>query len=131
MADNVDIIRGGYDAFARRDAADLFSRFSPDIEWVAPVGSPRGLGGVYKGHEEVGGFFAKVAAAYGDTMAVVVDECVAADDRVIVFGRFEAHSTSGDAVSLGFVHSWTLADGVAVRMVENFDTAHWAELLAA
>lgn len=130
VAANTDIIRGGYEAFARGDVADLFSRFAPDIEWVAPVASPRELGGVYKGHEELAGFFGKVSAAYADSMAVIVEEFLESGDRVVAVGRFEARSTTGAAVTTGFVHLWTLADGRATRMAEYFDTGYWAELLA-
>jgi ketosteroid isomerase-like protein len=131
MASNAQIIRGGYEAFTRRDLADLFSRFAPDIEWVTAAGSPYGLGGAYKGHEEVGGFFGKVSSAYGEDLSVNVEESLESGDRVVVFGTFQARSASGAMVSTGFVHSWTLSDGKAIRMVECFDTLRWTELLAS
>jgi len=128
---NAEIIKGGYEAFARGDGPDLFSRFAPDIEWTAPAGSPRELGGAYKGHEEVQAFFGKVLGAYGEHLAVRPEEFIEAGDRVVVFGTIDARSDSGDAISTSFVHDWTLQDGKATRMTEYFDTARWAELIAA
>jgi hypothetical protein len=49
---------------------------------------------------------------------------------VIAFGHFETISTAGVAVSTSFIHDWTLAGGLVVRMVEQVDTAYWARLLA-
>jgi len=127
---NAEIINGAYEAFARGDGADLFSRLASDIEWTAPARSPRDLGGVYKGHEEVQSFFGKVLAAYGEHLAVQPETLVTDGDRVVALGAFHAQSDSGAAISLGFAHDWTVVDGKATRMVEYFDTARWAELLA-
>ena len=99
---NTEIIKGGYEAFARGDGADLFSRFASDIEWTTPAGSPRGLGGVYKGHEEVQGFFGKVLNAYGEGMAVRPEEFVAAGDRLIVLGTLQAQVRLGWCGHAGF-----------------------------
>jgi hypothetical protein len=49
---DVQIIRGGYDAFNRQDIPGVLERFDPQVEWVepgggrAPVGTFRGSQGV-------------------------------------------------------------------------------------
>jgi uncharacterized protein len=131
MTTNTDVIRGGYEAFARRDVADVLGRFAPDIEWLAPVGSPNGIGGTYKGHEELAGFFGKLAEVYGADLGVEIEEYLEAGDRVVAVGRIQVRSASGRPVSARVVHSWTLAGGKATRFEEFFDTAELVRQLAS
>jgi ketosteroid isomerase-like protein len=130
MATNTDFVRGGYEAFARGDAADVFGRFAPDIEWLAPVGFPNGIGGTYQGHEDVAGFFGKLTEVYGEDLGVEIEEYIEAGNRVVAIGRIQVRSTSGRPVSARVAHYWTLADGKVTRFEELFDTAELARQLA-
>lgn len=43
MADaNVDLLKAGYEAFARGDVAGVLALFSDDIEWYEAEGMPYG-----------------------------------------------------------------------------------------
>jgi uncharacterized protein len=58
---DVDLIRGGYEAFRRQDIPAVLELFRSDIEWDVPASLPPG--GHYTGPDAVGGFFAKLPAA--------------------------------------------------------------------
>ena len=63
---NAQLIRGGYDAFARGDIPKVLELFADDIRWHVPGRSP--LSGDYKGHGEVVGFFGKSMELSGGTL---------------------------------------------------------------
>jgi ketosteroid isomerase-like protein len=50
---NVEIVRGVYDAFARRDNAAPFAVYAPDIEWDLREGVGLDAPTVYHGHDGV------------------------------------------------------------------------------
>ena len=62
-AQNAELIRRGYDAFARADLPAVFEMLDTEITWHVPGTSP--LSGDYKGHGEVGGFFARTMELSG------------------------------------------------------------------
>jgi ketosteroid isomerase-like protein len=111
--------------------ADVLGRFAPDVEWLAPLGSPNEIGGTYQGQEELAGFFGKLAGVYGEDLGVEIEEYLDAGDRVVAVGRIRVRSVSGRPVSARVAHSWTLADGKATRFEEFFDTAELVRQLAS
>jgi SnoaL-like domain len=56
IAQNAERIRRGYEAFSRGDVPAVFEILGKDITWHVPGSRP--LSGGYKGHDEVGAFFA-------------------------------------------------------------------------
>ena len=122
-SDNVELVRQGYQAFARRDLTAVLSLLAPDFEWH---GSNPDLpaGGVYRGTEAVAeGAFAAVAAHW-QRFDSVPDRYLDAGDQVVVTGRIHARPRGGgDEVDVPFAHVWELLDGNAVRMQAFTDTA--------
>jgi hypothetical protein len=66
-AGNVEIVRGIYDAVARRDNVTPFEVYAEDIVWDVSNASRGGLGPklVYHGHEGVRQFWRDGVAAFG------------------------------------------------------------------
>ena len=81
-AQNAELMRRGYDAFARADLPTVFDIFDQDITWHVPGSSP--LSGDYKGHGEVGSFFARVMELSGGTFAIDIQDVLAQQDQVVV-----------------------------------------------
>ncbi|MFD7257526.1 nuclear transport factor 2 family protein [Streptomyces sp. NPDC059874] len=127
--DNLALIRRAYRAFHERDVAGLLDTLDPQVEWVHPDGmADYGLGGTKHGHAGVREFLSRVPAVLGG-MRLEPQEFVAADDRVVVFGVRQVTSVRGTTETLPFIHSWTLRDGIAVRMEDIFDTVVFQRLI--
>ncbi|RSS80837.1 nuclear transport factor 2 family protein [Streptomyces sp. WAC06614] len=123
------LIRRAYRAFHERDVAALLDTLDPQVEWVHPDGmAAYGLGGTKHGHAGVREFLSRVPSVLGG-MRLEPQEFVADGDRVVVFGVRQVTSVRGTTQTLPFIHSWTLRDGVAVRMEDIFDTVVFQRLI--
>ena len=114
-AQNAELIRRGYDAFSRADLPAVFEVLDQEITWHVPGSSP--LSGDYKGHGEVGGFFARTMELSGGTFTIDVQDVLAHDDQVVVLCAVSAerHGQSWSSVE---VHVWRVAGGRAVAFRE-------------
>ena len=112
---NADLILSAYEAFGRGDLGTVFSILSPGITWHVPGSSP--LSGDYKGHGEVGGFFARTMELSGGTFAIDIQDILTASDRVVVLCTVSAER-HGQAWSSPEVHVWRVAGGRAVDFRE-------------
>jgi uncharacterized protein len=114
-AQNAELIRRGYDAFARADLPTVFDIFDQDITWHVPGSSP--LSGDYQGHGGVGGFFARTMELSGGTFAIDIQDVLAQQDQVVVLCTVSAER-HGQSWSSPEVHVWRVADGRAVAFRE-------------
>ncbi len=114
-AQNAELIRRGYDAFARADLPTVLEIFDQDITWHVPGSSP--LSGDYKGHGEVGGFFARTMELSGGTFAIDIQDVLAQQDQVVVLCTVSAER-QGQSWSSPEVHVWRVARGRAVAFRE-------------
>jgi uncharacterized protein len=114
-AQNADLIRRGYDAFARADLPAVFGMLDQQITWHVPGSSP--LSGAYQGHGEVGGFFARTMELSAGTFAVDIQQVLAAGDQVVVLCTVSAER-HGRSWSSPEVHVWRVAGGRAVAFRE-------------
>ncbi len=125
--ENVEILRGGYEAFRRGDIQAVPELFDPEIEIYQSERLP--WGGSYKGPEEVGQFFAKLTETIEsevDPDQFVDDE----EDHVVVFGRSRGKvRATGREFDVAAVHVWTMRDGKAVRFESYVDTPKMREAL--
>jgi uncharacterized protein len=124
--DNVSLIREGYDRFAAGDVEGVFALFSPELEWTIP--GPAAIAGVYKGHEQVGGFFAKLPTLW--EQEVRPRELLGDGDRVIVLGEHRIRRNGRDS-TVPFAHEWTVENGLATAFYEYTDTAKFEQILGS
>lgn len=117
---DVDTIRGGYEAFARQDIPGVMEAFADDIEWDTPDSIP--AGGVFHGKEEVGRFFQSLGDHY-DELRVEPEEFLEAGDHVVALGHHRGKVTGGDAFEARFAMVWKMRDGKAATFREYTDTA--------
>lgn len=123
---NADILRGGYEAFARQDIPAVLALFDDAIEWYAPDELPDG--GFYRGKAGVSEFFAKLPAHYAE-LRVEPDRFHESGDRVVVEGHHRGTLTGGAEFEVGFAHVWTLRDGKVLAYREYADTGKLLSLL--
>jgi ketosteroid isomerase-like protein len=117
--DNVTIIRGGYEAFARGDIETVLGLFDSTIAWYTPDTVP--FGGSYLGQAGVGEFFTKLPENYAE-LNVQPTAFIDRGDTVVAIGRHRGRSTAGIEFELAFVHVWTFSNGKVTSFNEYFDT---------
>jgi len=127
-AQNAELIRDAYGAFARTDLPAVFGMLDEAITWHVPGSSP--LSGDYKGHGEVGGFFARTMELSGGTFAIDIQDVLAREDTVVVLCTVSAER-HGQSWSSDEVHVWRVAGGRAVDFreyqgAEQAEDAFWS-----
>jgi ketosteroid isomerase-like protein len=120
--ENVEILRGGYEALAagRID----FDRLDPEIEWRGPREFPDLAEPLY-GHEGVRQYMAKLSEVFDDYRVVAEQFIDAGDGQVLVFSR-EGGSGKGSGAPVQThptAHLWTLRGGKAIRMQSYWERA--------
>jgi uncharacterized protein len=122
--DNAELLRGTYEAFGRGDIPAVMGVLDENIIWNTPAVLPHAM--TVNGRADVAAFFQKLASTWED-FNLEIDDIVASGDRVCAIGR-AGGTLDGEAASYGFVHAWTVRDGVCVRFDEYVDPSR--ELLA-
>ena len=117
---NVDLIRGGYAAFAAGDIPAVLALFDDELVWSTLDSVPGG--GVYRGPQGAGEFFGKLPLNYGE-LSVEPERFTDAGNSVVVQGRHRGRTVSGNAFDVPWMHLWTLRDGKATSFTEVYDTA--------
>jgi ketosteroid isomerase-like protein len=126
MSDNVELVRRGYEAFARRDFAAMMAMFDPGIEVVQTELLP--WGGVHRGLAGAQTFFGLVVQHLDATPEPAA--YIPAGSDVVVVGRLRGTArASGKRIDLDIVHVWTVRDGRAVRFMAYVDTPSMLEAL--
>ena len=112
---NAQLLRRGYDAFAKGDIPTVLGIFAEDIAWHVPGRSP--LSGDYRGHEEVVGFFTKAMELSGGSLRVELEEILGGGARIVALTTVSAER-HGQAWSSPEVHVWRFQDARAVEFRE-------------
>jgi uncharacterized protein len=123
-SDNIELVRGAYEAFGRGDIDGVMSILTDDVEWRSPRPLPQAIDA--NGKAEVGEFFQRVGANWDD-FGLDIADFVASGNRVCVIGR-AAGVHNGERTGYGFVHSWTVNGGACDHFDEYVDPQ--PELLA-
>ena len=125
---NLDGVRGAYDAFATGDVPAVLGFLSSDIEWTEAEGFP--YGGTYNGPNAVlEGVFVRLGTEW-DGYAAVPDELIDAGDTVVVLGKYSGkYKATGRSFQANFAHVWKVREGKAIKFVQYTDTLKVQEAL--
>lgn len=115
--ENVAFLRRTYEAFGKGDIPTVLEAMSEDIHWNVPEVLPHGMH--VHGRDAVAGFFQTLGSTWED-LNLDLGDFVASGDRVCVIGQASG-KVSGNETSYGFVHCWTVRDGVLVGFDEFVD----------
>lgn len=121
---NEDLLRRGYQAFAKGDADTLSGLFADDIVWHVPGRSP--LAGEYRGREAVFGLFAKLAEMTGGTFKLDVHDVLAGDEHGVVLAVATAER-EGKRLESRTTHVWHLRDGKATEFWSQAEDLYAAD----
>lgn len=129
MSEQVEIVRGIYDAFARGDVPSMLAAMDPKVEWNEAEHVTLWPGGPIIGTEQVvSQVFARFPELYGDTFRIEVQRLHDCGDSVIMQGRYTAVvQPTGRDLSVQVVHVWDIGDGKVVRWQQYTDTWAFAE----
>ena len=122
MADNLETIRGAYDAFARGDVPAVLALLAPDVSWTEAEGFP--YGGTYSGPDAVlKGVFMRLGTEW-DGFSAVPHEFVVQGDTVVSLGQYGGtYKTTGRKFSAPFAHVWNFRNGKVMKFRQYTDTA--------
>lgn len=128
-AENVDLIKAIYDAFATGHIPGVVDRMSPDIEWNEAENHPYADGNPYRGPDAiVGGVFARLGTEW-EGFTVRPKEFLDAGDTVVVLGRYGgACKATGLGMDAQFAHVWRVIGGKATRFQQYTDTLQAARV---
>lgn len=120
-AENLQVVKNGFDAFGRGDLAGLLSLMAEDVVWDVP-GDGLPLAGRYRGHEGVASFFQKLGIEW-EIVDFQPREFVADGDRVLVVGweRVRVKET-GRGADVDWVMAFTVRDGKVAAYRQYTDT---------
>ena len=130
--ENVKVMKAAYEAFAKGDIATVFTFIASDAEYVSIGPTDRiPWAGVYKGHDQIGQFFARLGGAL-EFQEFSAEEFIAQGDKlaVVLRGRYNARST-GKVFETSPQHIVTFRGGKIMKIVTLDDTATIVEMLTA
>jgi uncharacterized protein len=117
-AQNIAVVRRGYEAFAKGDIETLKTLFSPNAHWRQPeVGV---LKGNYKGVPAILQFFGQLAQETQGSQHVEVQAIAASGDHVFVWERFTG-KRKGQTLDTTEVVIFKLEKGIVTEAI-NFQS---------
>src|ERR1700744_1172569 len=117
-AQNIAVVRRGYEAFAKGDIETLKTLFSPNAHWRQPeVGV---LKGNYKGVPAILQFFGQLAQETQGSQHVEIQAIAASGDHVFVWERFTG-KRKGQTLDTTEVVIFKLEKGIVTEAI-NFQS---------
>ena len=124
--DNLEIVKGLYEALGAGDRNRILEIFDPEIEWIQNEGFPNG--GRRVGAETV---LNEVFARFGrdwETWRAATERWLDAGEAIVVLGEYHGtYRATGKSMRAAFAHVYTLRGGRIVRFEQYADTAKVAE----
>ena len=114
--ENVEIVRGIYEAFAQRDGATPFKHYAPDIEWESRGGLGVVAGSVYHGHDGVHALFHDVLQAFREFEFRPLELTPIGAHVLVTVHEHALGRTSGVVVDGRHYAVWTLRNGMVTRV---------------
>jgi ketosteroid isomerase-like protein len=122
VAENVDTLKKGFDAFNSGDIDTVKETFHEEVTWEGPNTTEVPGGGKTEGLEDVINMFGEIQDQWEEFQATP-DEFIDAGDTVIVLGHVTGkNKESGKELKTPFVHVWRMDDGKAKRVQALLDT---------
>jgi ketosteroid isomerase-like protein len=128
---NVEIMKGGYEAFGRGDVPSVLALFHPDVEWREAESNP------YKpdGKAWIGGdaivqnLFMRLGSEW-DGFTVTPKAFHDAGDTVVAECRYTGvHKATGKSIDAQACHLWKFSDGKVKSFQQYVDTAQMQDAM--
>jgi len=124
--ENVNTVRGMYEAFGRGDISSVLAALDPNVEWWEAENFIYADNNPYVGPNAVlEGVFMRIVADW-DGFAVTPQDVSDAGDTAIAQGHYSGtYKQSGQKVRAQFAHFFTFRDGKIVNFQQYTDTAQF------
>ncbi len=126
--DNVETVRGMYEAFSTGDIPHVLGQMEQGIEWNEAENFIYADRNPYVGPQAIlEGVFGRLGTEW-DGFAVTPEEWLDAGSRIVVLGTYSGtNKATGKRVRAQFAHIWSVKDGRVVRFQQYTDTKQFAE----
>ena len=122
---NVETVKGAYEAFAQGNIPEVLAVLDPEAEWTEPGGG-NSASGTFKGPEEVGSKVFPLVQEHFDEFAVMPDTYDDQGDTVVATGRYTGKNKSGAELDATFEHTWKFSGDKVISMDVKLDNEAWA-----
>src|ERR1044071_2857723 len=124
--ENVNVVKGMYEAFGRGDIATVIAALDPRGEWWEAEDFIYAGGNPYVGPDAVlQGVFARIGGEW-EGFAVSPKEVLDAGETVVGHGHYSGtYKKNGERVRAQFAHLFTFRDGKVVKFRQYTDTAQF------
>jgi uncharacterized protein len=129
MSENVETVRGVYEALARGDVPAVLAVLDENVEWHEAEHITFWPGGPFMGRQAVlDGVFARIPQDF-DGFTIDIGRIVGCGDTVLVEARYRATvRATGKPLDAQVAHVWDLRDGKVVHWQQYSDTWQFAEV---
>jgi ketosteroid isomerase-like protein len=129
MSENVETVRGVYEALARGDIPAVLGVLDENVEWYEAEHITYWPGGPFMGRQAVAdGVFARIPQDF-DGFTIDIGRIVGCGDTVLVEARYRATvRATGKPLDAQVAHVWDLRDGKVVHWQQYGDTWQFAEV---
>jgi uncharacterized protein len=103
---DVETVRGGYDAFNSGNIDGVLEQLDPDVEWIEPGGG-NAPSGTFRGPGSVGNDVLGTVPQYFDEFTAEPENFDDQGDRVVVTGRFKGRRRAA--------RTWTRPSSTSTR----------------
>jgi uncharacterized protein len=122
---DVETMRGAYEAFNRSDIPAVLNVFDPNIEWHEPGGG-RAPHGTFHGSQNVAQDVFSTIPQNFDEFRADPEQFIDAGDHVVVGGHFHGRGKSGQDLDVPYVHVWLMRNGKPVGFHNYVEAGPWA-----
>jgi uncharacterized protein len=122
---DVETVRGAYDAFNSGNIDGVLGRLDENVEWVEPGGG-NAPSGTYNGPDAVGSEVFQEIQKYFEEFVCTPEDFQDQGDQIVVTGRFKGKSKSGAELDATFEHDFAMKNGMITRLENKPDQEAWA-----
>ena len=129
--ENIELVRGLYEAFAKSDIPAVLGVFDKEIVWNEAENFIYADRNPYVGpHAVLEGVFMRFATEWNQ-FTVTPESILDAGDQVVSLGFYTGTiKKTGKAVKAQFAHVWDITNGKAVKFQQYTDTKQFADAAA-
>ncbi len=124
--ENVQVVRGIYEAFAEGDVPAVLEKMDQSIEWNEAENHVYADLNPYVGPQAIlDGLFTRLGSEW-EGFTVAPEEFLDAGDRVVVLGTYSGmYEATGRDVRAQFAHIWGVREGRVESFQQYTDTKHF------
>jgi ketosteroid isomerase-like protein len=121
---DVETVRGGYEAFNSGNPDGVLERLAAEVEWVEPGGG-NAPSGTFTSPQSVGEEVFPPVAEYFEEFTAEPENYDDQGDTIVVTGRFKGKAKSGAELDATFEHTYWMEDGKIKRLENKVDQDAW------